>query len=182
MEARLALDSKMKENFNQAFKDVLVYEGGYVNDPDDPGGMTNMGITAKTLAEFTGRRLSTITEKEMRSLTKEQVMPIYKRKYWDACKCDQIPAGLDTQVFDFAVNSGPARAIKELQKCLRVEDDGVLGPVTLKHISTFPLDLLIREYAEARRDFLRNLKTFQKFGKGWIARVDKVETKATQFV
>ena len=181
MEAHSALDLKMKENFEKAFQDVLKYEGGYVNDPDDPGGMTNMGITAQTLAEFTGRRLSTITEKEMQELTKTQVKPIYKRKYWDACKCDQLPSGLDLLVFDFAVNSGPARAIKELQKCLRVEDDGVLGPVTLKHLSTFPLDLLIREYAEARRDFLRNLKTFQKFGKGWIARVDKVENTATSF-
>lgn len=168
----------MKENFNKAFKDVLVYEGGYVDDPDDPGGMTNMGITAKTLAEFTGRRLSTITEKEMRELTKDQVKPIYKRKYWDACKCDQLPAGLDILVFDFAVNSGPGRAIKELQQCLRVDDDGILGVITLKHISTFPLELLIKEYANARRDFLQQIKTFPKFGKGWIARVDKVEATA----
>lgn len=181
MEAHSALDLKMKENFEKAFQDVLKYEGGYVNDPDDPGGMTNMGITAQTYAEFTGRRLSTITEKEMQELTKTQVKPIYKRKYWDACKCDQLPSGLDLLVFDFAVNSGPARAIKELQKCLRVEVDGILGAITLKHIDTFPLDQIIKEYAEARRDFLRNLKTFPKFGKGWISRVDKVELTATSF-
>lgn len=181
MEARSALDLKMKENFDTAFLNVLQYEGGYVNDPDDPGGMTNMGITAQTYAEFTGRRLLTITEKEMRELTQEKVRPIYKRKYWDACKCDQLPPGLDMQVFDFAVNSGPSRAIKELQKCLRVVEDGILGPLTLKHISTFPLEQIIKEYAEARRDFLRGLKTFQKFGKGWISRVDKVETRATVF-
>jgi lysozyme family protein len=143
--------------------------------------MTNLGITAQTLAEFTGRRLLTITEKEMRELTPEKVKPIYKRKYWDACKCDQLPAGLDIQVFDFAVNSGPTRAIKELQQCLRVADDGILGAVTLKHISTFPLELIIKEYAEARRDFLKNIKTFPKFGKGWISRVDKVEKSAITF-
>lgn len=161
----------MNNNFEAALLETLKWEGGYVNDPKDPGGMTFKGITAITYAEVTGRRLSTITEKEMRSIPDDVVKSVYKRKYWDAVKADQLPSGLDMLVFDFAVNSGPARAIKELQECLNVPVDGVLGPITLKHISTFPIEQIIKEYVQARIDFLKSLKTFETFGKGWIRRV-----------
>lgn len=169
----------MKVNFEAALTKTLKYEGGFVNHPDDPGGMTYKGITAKTYAEFTGRRLSTITEKEMRSISDELLQQIYKRKYWDAVKGDQLPDGLDALVFDFAVNSGPARAIKELQQCLNVPVDGILGPVTLKHISTFPLEQIIKEYIQARLDFVKQIKTFNTFGKGWIARINDIAKSIT---
>lgn len=172
----------MKENFEKALQITLAYEGGYVNHPDDPGGMTNMGVTAKVWAEFTGRRLFTITEKEMRELTLEQIKPLYKRKYWDACKCDQLPSGLDILVFDFAVNSGPARAIKELQRCINVAVDGLIGPDTLKHVKSFPVEQIMKEYSLARLDFLKGLKTYSTFGKGWSRRVASLEQKSSEFV
>jgi lysozyme family protein len=172
----------MKENFSKCLEKVLVHEGGYINHPEDPGGMTNMGITAQTYAEYTGRRLSTITEREMRSLTVAQIAPIYKRKYWDRCKCDQLPSGIDYAVFDYAVNSGPARAIKHLQQCLAVQDDGLLGPITMKCVLEAVPEELLREYMQRREDFLRGLKTFKTFGKGWISRITEVETKAMQLI
>lgn len=163
----------MRKNFEFALSEVLKYEGGFVNDPHDPGGMTNKGITAKTYAEYTGRRISTITEQEMRNLPDYIVTSIYKRKYWDVCKCDSLPDGLDFQVFDYAVNSGPGRAIKHLQECLAVEADGLIGPDTLKHISDKPISELIKEYGTVRLDFLRSLPTFKFYGNGWTSRVNK---------
>lgn len=168
----------MKVNFEAALAETLKWEGGFVNHPDDPGGMTYKGITAKTYAEFTGRRLSTITEKEMRELPDTLISQIYKRKYWDAVKGDQLPSGLDILVFDFAVHSGPGRAIKELQECINVPVDGILGPITLKHINTFPIEQIIKEYVQARVDFLKQIKVFNVFGKGWLRRVAGVEKLA----
>jgi lysozyme family protein len=172
----------MKYNFSYCLAWVLKHEGGFVNHPEDPGGMTNMGITAQTYAEYTGRRLSTITEREMRSLTIEQVSPIYKRKYWDKCKCDQLPSGIDYAVFDYAVNSGPSRAIKHLQQCLAIKDDGLIGPQTLKYTLDAVPEELLREYMQRREDFLRGLKTFKTFGRGWMRRVTEVELKAQELV
>lgn len=168
----------MKENFKQALIWTLKHEGGYVNHPQDPGGMTNLGVTAQTLAEYTGRRLSTITEREMRELTPEIVAPIYKRKYWDQCKCDQLPSGIDYAVFDYAVNSGPRRAVQHLQQCLAIEDDGLLGPLTLKYVENVLAEELLLEYMQRREDFLRRLRTFKTFGKGWIRRIKEVEQNA----
>lgn len=168
----------MKENFNISLTWVLKHEGGFVNHPEDPGGMTNMGITAETFAEYTGRRLSTITEKEIRALTVDQVAPIYKRKYWDKCKCDQLPSGLDYAVFDYAVNSGPSRAIKHLQRCLAIAEDGIIGQDTLKHINQVIPKELLYEYISLREEFLKSLKTFNTFGKGWISRTTEVKLQA----
>lgn len=168
----------MKENFDSSLKRVLAHEGGFVNHPEDPGGMTNMGITAQTYAEYTGRRLSTITEQEMRSLTVEMVAPIYKRKYWDKCKCDQLPSGIDYAVFDYAVNSGPARAIKHLQECLAINADGIIGAQTLKYVENALPSELLREYLQRREDFLKGLRTFKTFGRGWMRRVNEVKELA----
>lgn len=172
----------MKENFSKCLEKVLVHEGGYINHPEDPGGMTNMGITAQTYAEYTGRRLSTITEREMRSLTVAQIAPIYKRKYWDRCKCDQLPSGLDYAVFDYAVNSGPSRAIKHLQQCLAIQDDGLIGSQTLKYALSTDTSELIQEYLQRRGDFLRGLRTFKTFGRGWMRRVESVQEGALAMV
>ena len=78
---------------------ILHHEGGYVNHPRDPGGETNLGVTKRVYEEFGG-------EKDMKDLTVEDVAIIYKKGYWDKCKCDSLPSGLDLVVFDFAVNAG----------------------------------------------------------------------------
>jgi len=109
----------------------------------------------------------------MRNLTIDIVKPFYKRRYWDACKCDLMPSGLDLSVFDYAVNSGPKRAIQNLQNCLAVEADGLIGPITIKYLKTVVATELIQEYNTKRLDFLKGLKTFKVFGRGWTNRVTK---------
>jgi lysozyme family protein len=103
----------MQNNFDVCVDLMLAHEGGFVNHPQDPGGMTNLGVTARVWEEWMGRPTN---EKEMRALTPLMVKPLYKRKYWDAIRADELVDGLDYCVFDVAVNSGTGRAIKLLQQ------------------------------------------------------------------
>lgn len=178
----MVVEKKMKDNFNKAFELMIAHEGGFVNHPADPGGMTNLGVTAKAWAEYTGKLLSNITEAEMRALTVATVQPFYKRRYWDACKCDLLPSGVDLSVFDFAVNSGPKRAILVLQHCLAINADGLIGPETLKYSKLADARELVSEYNTARLDFLQNLRTFNTFGRGWTRRVKKTLSASLELV
>lgn len=169
----------MKENFDAALAAVLHHEGGYVNHPADPGGMTNLGVTRRVWQEWVGREVS---EQEMRSLTPEAVGPMYKAKYWDKIKGDDLPAGVDYVVFDAAINSGPGRAAKWLQECVGATPDGAIGPATLRAVAEADPEELIARYQERRRDFLQSLNTWPTFGKGWGRRVDEVASAAQQMV
>ena len=111
----------MNQNFEKCMEMLLVHEGGYVNHPSDPGGMTNLGVTKKTYDHHHG---TDIDEEGMRNLTVEDVMPIYKTNYWERCRCQDLPSGVDWAVFDWAVNSGPGRAIKALQRAVGTFEDG----------------------------------------------------------
>ena len=166
----------MQSNWDNAFKMMLASEGGYVNHPSDPGGMTNLGVTKRVWEEWVGRESN---EKEMRSLTSEMVEPLYKRKFWDACKCDELPSGIDYLVFDFAVNAGVGRSAKILQTAVGVTPDGGIGPVTLAAVNAIPEAELVEKFSQAKEDFYRSLNTFETFGKGWLNRVAAVKVKAT---
>ncbi len=162
----------MKDNFESALKAILHHEGGYVNHPADPGGMTNLGVTKRVWEEWVGHE---VDEKTMRNLTPEIVGPMYKVKYWDKIKGDDLPAGVDYVVFDAAVNSGPGRAAKWLQACVGVEPDGGIGPKTLAAVRSFDANQLIEDYAKRRLSFLIDLPTWNTFGKGWGRRVAEVQ-------
>lgn len=164
-----------RENWEDAFKAVLKHEGGFVNHPRDPGGMTNLGVTKRAWEEYTGQLAD---ESEMRSLTSELVKPFYKAKYWDKIKGDDLPSGVDYAAYDLAVNSGPTRAAKYLQQIVGVPADGIIGPKTLAAIKEAPADEVIDALCGMRMDFLKALPTFDTFGKGWTRRVAEVETKA----
>jgi lysozyme family protein len=165
----------MQSNWKQAFDMMLKSEGGYVNHPSDPGGMTNLGVTKRVWEEWVGRESN---EKEMRSLTPEMVEPLYKRKFWDACKCDDMPAGIDYLVFDFAVNAGVGRSAKILQTAVGVPADGGIGPVTLAAVKAQDPVELVEKFSQAKEAFYRSLNTFETFGKGWLNRVAAVKIKA----
>lgn len=155
-------------------------EGGYVDHPDDPGGKTNLGVTQETLAAW---RKKPVTEADVRALTREEARDIFTALYWQAVKGDELPGGLDCAVADFAVNSGPARAVKTLQALLDVEQDGVLGSVTLAACRAITdTAALIRRYMMARLAFLEGLKTWPTFGKGWLNRCEKVQRVALELV
>jgi lysozyme family protein len=165
----------MKSNFDKALAAVLHHEGGFVNHPKDPGGMTNLGCTKAVWEEHCGHP---VTEKVMRALTPADVAPLYKRKYWDKIKGDELPSGVDYLVFDCAINSGPGRATKILQAAVGVVQDGGIGPKTLAAIKAFFPDELIKDYSERRIAFLMSLENWDTFGKGWGRRVDEVEKTA----
>lgn len=169
----------MKDNFQACLKLLLApgREGGFVNNPKDPGGMTNLGVTKVTWEMWTGHPVS---EKEMRNLTPELVAPMYKRKYWDKVSGDLLPSGLDHAVFDFAVNSGPGRAAKVLQRILDVKQDGDIGLNTLEKVMSIDSSKLIADYNAARLAFLQALPTWADFGNGWDTRVAAVKTEATK--
>jgi lysozyme family protein len=161
----------MNANFPRALELVLKHEGGYVDHPKDPGGATNLGITIGTLSDWLGRRA---TKAEVKALTKQSVAPIYRKRYWDAVRGDDLPSGLDYAVFDFAVNSGVSRASKYLQAILRVPQDGKIGPVTIAAAKAADPTILIERLCTNRMEFLEGLSTFPTFGKGWKSRVEGV--------
>ena len=99
----------MNQNFDKCMEMLLHHEGGFVNHPSDPGGMTNLGVTKSTWDHFYG---DDIDEERMRNITVDDVKPLYKTNYWDRCRCGDLPSGVDWAVFDWAVNSGPGRAAK----------------------------------------------------------------------
>jgi lysozyme family protein len=165
----------MSDSFKECLDLVLKSEGGYVNNPADPGGMTNLGVTKRVWEEYTGHEAD---EKEMRSLTPEKVAPLYEQKYWRPCYGEVLPRGLDFVVFSMGVNAGPGRAIKLLQSSIGCVPDGVIGPKTRGLICDSNTATLIAKFSEARREYYRSLKTFPVFGKGWLARVDKEESEA----
>jgi lysozyme family protein len=165
----------MKDNFESALEAVLHHEGGFVNHPADPGGMTNLGVTKKVWEEWVGHE---VDEKTMRGLTPEIVGPMYKAKYWDKVKGDDLPSGVDYAVFDAAVNSGPGRAAKWLQGCVGVEQDGGIGPKTLAAVAAMNPAELVEDYAKRRLSFLMDLPHWGTFGKGWGRRVAAVQTVA----
>ena len=172
----------MLENLDAAIAHTLKEEGGYVNHPADPGGMTNLGVTARVWEEWVGHP---VDEKQMRALVPADVIPLYQRKYWNATRCSDLPAGIDLCVFDTAVNSGPGRAVKMLQGCLGVAADGAIGNNTLAAIAQFKgnaLKQLINGYCDARQAFLAGLPTFATFGKGWTARVERLRAEALALV
>ena len=169
----------MKENFQDALAAILHHEGGFVNHPSDPGGMTNLGCTKKVWEEWVGHP---VDEKAMRVLTPADVAPLYKAKYWDKVKGDDLPDGVDYIVFDAAINSGPGRAAKWLQQTVGVTADGAIGPGTLKAVQAMPVLEIVDKYQQTRLEFLQALSTWATFGKGWGRRVTEVEQAALKMV
>jgi lysozyme family protein len=173
----------MKENFDASFARIIKSEGGYVNDPADRGGETNLGVTIGAWGAYLGRA---IQPGEMKALTVDTVKPFYKSMYWDKVKGDDLPVGVDYAVFDFAVNAGVGRAAKFLQRAVGAVDDAVIGPGTLALVAKTTPGKLLENFAKQKEAFYNTLAeknpTQQKFLKGWLARVDHVQTAATSML
>ena len=165
----------MKENFDKCFALMLQHEGHYVDNPHDPGGRTNLGVTQRNWEVYLNR---SVTEAEMRALTPERVKPFYKALYWDRIKGDQLPAGIDYAAFDLAVNSGVYKAARYLQQIAGVADDGIIGPKSLEAIQSCDPKETADALCDMRMDFLKRLSTFSTFGKGWTTRVSDVKARA----
>lgn len=163
------------QNYARALSRVLVHEGGYANHPADPGGATMRGVTQRVYDAFRTRRGD--TPRSVRLIEDVELQAIYRRQYWDVVRGDSLPAGVDYAVFDGAVNSGPAQAVKWLQRALgTVKVDGVIGEATLAAVEAYhDHDRLIALMLGRRLAFLQALRTWPSFGRGWSARVAQVK-------
>ena len=171
----------MERNFSEALAHTLQFEGGWANHAHDPGGATMKGVTHKTYADYLGRAVS---HDELRDIPDAHLADIYRKRYWDACRCSDLPDGLDLAVFDTAVNAGPGQAARLLQRIVGVPADGGFGPKTFAavndYVATHGLHALIEAYTEARQNFYRLLPTYVHFGEGWRKRADGVAKVAKQ--
>ena len=166
---------------------VIAHEGGFTNDQRDKGnhlpdgreGCTMWGCTQAVWEKYVGHE---VTQDDMKALKKEDVKPLYKRDYWDAVRGDDLPAGVDYAVFDFAINAGPAAARKMIQKALGVTADGSIGPATMKAIQDAEGKDLLDKFSHSKEAFYKSLSTFPTYGKGWLKRVADVQTSASTMI
>lgn len=151
-------------NFDSAFHKLLGHEGGFSDHKDDPGGATRWGVTEQVAraSGYTG---------DMRQLPVQLAKDIYRQKYWDAVRADELPAAVRYHVFDAAVNSGVGQSIRWLQRALGVADDGKLGPVTLGKAHTEDPQALVRKLLAQRLRFMTDLKNWPSFSRGWARRI-----------
>jgi lysozyme family protein len=146
--------------FDLLVERVLSHEGGYVNDPRDPGQETRWGISKRAYPHL-----------DIRNLTRAQAVDIYRRDFWQRVRGDELPREFAFQALDAAVNHGIGNAVRWMQRAAGVADDGVIGPVTLAAVQRAQAaDLVLRFNAERLR-FYAKLTTFSTFGRGWVNRV-----------
>lgn len=135
-------------------------EGGYVNDPIDPGGETRYGISKRQYPEL-----------DIKDLAKGHAKDIYKRDYWNKCMCEGLPDILRLMVFDCAVNQGANYAARTLQDLVKAKEDGIIGPKTLENIAQFNPERLLERFALRRLERYYSNKNFFRYGKGWLNRL-----------
>jgi len=177
----------MLSNWQQAFEQMLKSEGGFTDDerdngnklPDGRKGSTMLGVTQYNWEAHVGHQ---VTHDDMRKLTPADVEPLYKKKYWDAVRADELPSGIDYMVFDMGVNAGPGRAIKLLQTSVGVTPDGGFGPMTMAAVQTANPIELIERFSQAKEGFYRSLDSFSVYGTGWLNRVAAVKLKASSML
>lgn len=147
-------------NIEQALDLLIRHEGGYSDNPADPGGRTMYGITERVARQhgYTG---------DMRELPMSVAATIYRKQYWSMIKADQLPEALRFHVFDAAVNSGNVQSIKWLQECAGVKQDGIVGPMTLKAAE----NVTPWQYSAVRLRFMTELKNWPTFSRGWARRI-----------
>lgn len=165
----------MTDRFAICLPRVLASEGGWSDNPNDPGGATMKGVTLAVFNRFKGRAC---TKDELRHISDADLAAIYRQGYWDAAHCGQLPAGADYMIFDLAVNSGPGRAVKMLQSVVGVTPDGSVGPATLTAVAAWAPTTLVRDISSHREAYYRSLPTFRNFGRGWLSRLATVTEQA----
>jgi len=173
----------MQNNFETSFSMLIKSEGGYVNDPSDSGGETNLGVTKAAWSAYLCRAIDV---GEMKALTEDVVKPFYKKMYWDKVHGDELPSGLDYAAFDFAVNAGTGQSAKFIQRAVGAVDDGSIGPATISLVlKANPSDLL-NKFTKQKEDFYNGIverKPDQaKFLAGWMIRVAKVQSVSSSML
>jgi len=170
---------KDARQFTRCVDLIFRHEGGFVDDPADPGRATNMGITLGTLAAVRG---TPVSREDVQNLTRDEARQIYRAQYWNALGCDSLPAGIDLVVFDFGVNAGVARSAKLLQQLVHVEADGEIGPITVGAARTIDPAHIINAFSDARMDHYRGLSTWERFRNGWTRRTAEIREAAMKML
>jgi len=164
-------------NYDASILRVLAHEGGYTNHPSDPGGPTNWGITIHDARRYWKGGASAA---DVKAMPRSIAVAIYRAKYWDALRCDDLPPGVDYAMFDYGVNSGIGRAGKVLRRVLGIDaSDWKVTDAVLAQASLRKPEAVVRAICDERDRFLRSLKTWPVFGKGWGRRVNEVRKAAT---
>lgn len=166
----------MRSTYTSTMRQIRQFEGGYVNHPRDPGGATNYGITQATYDEYRKNK----AKRDVRLITEAEVDEIYRTRYADKIRYDDLPAGVDFATLDAAVNSGVSRGSKWLQLALGVTSDGVIGAGTVAAAAKADAIKTIKAIYAKRSGFLHSLKTFGTFGKGWMTRLATGEAFAVK--
>jgi lysozyme family protein len=161
--------------YEDAIARVLSHEGGYSNHPSDPGGPTNYGIT---ISDYRRYVKAGATAADVRAMRLDEAKAIYRERYWNVMRCDDLPAGIDYAIFDYGVNSGVTRAIKVLQRRLGLADDGRMSDTVIAAARGEEASGLISGLCDERLAFLKRLKTWPVFGAGWGRRVAEVRAAA----
>ncbi len=157
----------MDNQFKQAVEFVLDIEQGLVEDNEDPGGITNHGISLRFLMAVSPYA----TRLDIINMTIEKAMELYKEHFWDKCKCSALPIGIDLMVFDCAVNQGPGTSVKLMQRALGVEADAVIGPITLGTLLHANPKELLEELFVYRAKKYALTKGVKHYGRGWYRRL-----------
>lgn len=166
-------------NLGASLGQIFGHEGGYSSDPDDPGNWTGGSKgKGKMLGTKFGIAANSHPNVDIKNLTIEQATEIYHRDYAAKVRFDDLPSGLDHAMLDFAINSGTMRAAQTLQRILGVPDDGKIGPITIAEVKEHPVRELIDEVCNRRLTFLKALKVWPKYSKGWSRRVSEVHAFA----
>lgn len=172
-----------KGNFPVCLADVLVHEGGYSVVRSDPGNWTGGKVGHGVLkGTKKGIAAASYPHLDIKALNDNQIASIYQSDFWNPLRADELPAGVDLSTFDYGVNSGKSRSVKDLQRVLGISVDGVVGPVTVLATKAADPRLLIKGHCGRRMSFLRSLAIWKTFGKGWSTRVANVEAKALSWV
>ena len=170
----------MEDNFDRSLAFVRRWEGGWSDNPRDPGGLTKWGITLKLLralrVDFNGDGV--IDGRDLSAMSEAQAASIYRNRFWDKASCDLLPRGLDLAVFDSAVNQGPARAVKFLQKAVRTKADGIIGAKTLAAVQRRPAPDVLTEFMARRAVHYSSLVIVAVFGLGWFRRLFDAQREA----
>jgi len=146
--------------FEEAFERVIGHEGGYVNDPRDPGGETHYGISKRSYPM-----------EDIMGLTIERARLLYRRDYWGPAGCDAVPDAIKFDLFDMAVNSGVKTAIKTLQCAAGADVDGIIGPRTLLAVQSMPAARLVARFNGARLAYMTDAAGWPTFSRGWAKRI-----------
>jgi lysozyme family protein len=157
--------------FEDCIDVILFYEGGLVNHPNDPGKLTNFGISQRAYPHV-----------NIENLTIEQAKSIYRIDYWNRIQAEHIPESCRLMVFDSAVNQGVGFAIKTMQKILGVKPDGVIGPITRDALKNVDEYSFINLFAMARHNHYTSLTGWHHFGKGWSKRLLEISVLSAFFV